>query len=560
MLKSLYIKNIALISQLNVDFSDKLNIFSGETGSGKSIIIDSLNFMLGAKADKTMIRSNETSATVEGDFDIGEREDVKSLLADFNIEADDDIIISRVLTTTGKNEIRINGKLVTLSMLREISHKLVDVHGQSEHFLLNKVATHLELLDKFGKNDVEKALNTYKIEYDKYQDIIKELNSFGGNESERARLIDLYDYQIKEIEEFDLKEGEEEQLNAKFVMITNVEKIASNLNACIEALTSDGGAINSLSEGYSFLSSISNLNEQFPQLIERIKSARIECEDIGDTLTQIEESLNFDEREADTVAERLEKIKSLKRKYGNSFEDIQKYLQRVKGEYDKLVNASERIEQLNIDKEKALIAMERRAKELTAIRKQKAEQLSQLIVSELFTLGMEHATSEVYFKEGEFINMFGAKGADDVEFMFSANLGEPLKPLVKVISGGEMSRFMLGLKTITASLDDIGTLVFDEIDSGISGKIAHVVAEKFIKLSQLRQVIVITHLPQIAAAGDKNFLISKGVVGNHTESMIEVLNDKEKIKEIARLSGAKELTQNAVFSANELINTYKRTL
>lgn len=557
MLKSLYIKNIALISKLSIDFSQKINIFSGETGAGKSIIIDSLNFMLGAKADKTLIRSGENTAVVEGVFDIGEKVDIRNKLEDFNIDVEDDVIISRSMTVLGKSEIRINGKVVTLSMLREISSKLVDVHGQSEHFSLNKVSTHIDLLDKFGKITIESIKNEYKKEWNNYQSIIEELNSFGGNESERARLIDLYSYQISEIEQFDLKDGEEEELNTKFYMISNVEKLANNINLSIMRLEGDEGAITALVDTQSYINNISNIDNKYAQLLDRIKSTRLEIEDVAETLSQSLNDLNFDDREADRIADRLEKIKGLKRKYGRDYEEIQKYLNKTRVEYDKLVNATERIEQLLDLKKDSLEQLKIVGNKLTKERKEQGKCFSKSIVAELASLGMDNATFTVDFKEDSFENLMGSNGADSVEFMFSANLGEPLKPLIKVISGGEMSRFMLGLKSITASLDNIDTLVFDEIDSGISGKIAHVVGEKFIKLGSNRQVIVITHLPQIAAIGDNNFLITKGVVEEHTESKITLLNKDGKIREVARLSGAKELTQNVIDSAIELISIYK---
>ncbi len=558
MLKSILIKNIALIKELSVCFDEKINVFSGETGAGKSIIIDALEFLLGAKADKSLIRHGEDSAIVEGVFDIFDNTSVKATLVELGFSEDDELLITRSMTASGRNEIRINGRASTLSMLREITSKLVDVHGQSEHFALSKVATHLELLDKFGSDEILEKKQNFEKEYNVLTGLKKELASFGGNERERARLIDLYSFEIEEIEEAKLQDGEEEELNARFSLVTHAEKIAAALSAAHEELSGETGGIGVISCAKDSLSMIDSLSDEIPPLKERLKGCLIELEDISETINDIAEKLDFDEREADTIAERLEKIKTLKRKYGKNIEEIFAYLEKTRAEYDKLTNAAEEIERLTFEIEKQTEKLRKLGAELTIIRKKVAKSFSERIVSELKELGMENADFAVSFLDGEFEELLSKGGIDSVEFMFSANLGEPLMPLVKVISGGEMSRFMLGLKSITAGIDNIGTLVFDEIDTGISGKIAHVVAEKFIKLSKNCQLLVITHLPQIAATGDENLLISKSVVDNHTETSIRILSEEEKISEIVRLTGAKEESSAAKENARELFEHYRK--
>ncbi|MBR2070213.1 MAG: DNA repair protein RecN, partial [Clostridia bacterium] len=304
------------------------------------------------------------------------------------------------------------------------------------------------------------------------------------------------------------------------------------------------------------ISYIDNLDKRLPDIKSRINSCLIEINDVADTLTEILDGLNFDDREADKIADRLERIKALKRKYGQTYQDIMRYLEKTKKEYDKLKNASERIADLLLDIDFAKQEIKKIGGELTKARKDVAQQFSKKITDELRNLGMENAQFDVMFKEGDFEELLSKNGLDEVEFMFSANLGEPLMPLIKVISGGEMSRFMLGLKSITAELDSISTLVFDEIDTGISGKIAHVVAEKFVKISKTKQLIIITHLPQIAATGDNNLLISKSAVDGHTETKIKSLNGEEKILELVRLSGAKEANDIAITSAKQLEEHY----
>lgn len=556
MLNNLYIKNIALISELTIDFHDTLNIFTGETGSGKSIIIDSLNFMLGAKTDKSLIRHGQEIAQVEGVFSIENRQDVKDALAEINLPQDDALIISRSMSQTGKNEIRLNGKVVTLSMLREISHKLVDVHGQSEHFMLSKVSSHLELLDKFGGVEIKNLKDEFAKSYEKLQTLKKELESFGGSPAERQRLIDLYSFQVKEIEDASLYDGEEEELDERFKVVTNIEKIATHIGGAIEALSNDDGAMTTVGSAFENLGYISDLNDRFSQLHERLKSLKFEIADIESVLQEESDSLSFDEKEADKIAERLETIKKLKRKYGNTILKILEYGEKTAVECDKLSKCEDEIERINGDLEKVYTQLNQKGKVLTDARKTVAKEFEKTIVKELRELGMENSNFEVEFKDGNFESLLSRNGLDSVEFMFSANLGEPLKPLIKVISGGEMSRFMLGLKSISSDLDNIDTMIFDEIDTGISGKVAHVVAEKFVKISRKHQVIVITHLPQISATGDRNFLISKSVIDGQTLTSIKLLNSSEKVVEIARLSGAKELTESIVAHAKELIDMY----
>ncbi|MEG2116670.1 MAG: DNA repair protein RecN [Clostridia bacterium] len=557
MLNSLYIKNIALISELTINFNDGLNVFSGETGAGKSIIIDSLNFMLGAKTDKTLIRHGEDVASVEGVFTIDDdRQDIKKTLADMNLPEDDTFIISRSMSIQGKNEIRLNGKIVALSMLREISKKLVDVHGQSEHFMLSNVSSHLELLDKFGGEELKKLKEVFAKAYDDLMSLKKELASFGGSPEERQHLIDLYSFQIQEIEEAELYEGEEDELKERFKIVTNVEKIATYLSGAIEALSSDEGAMTNVGIAYDNLGYISDLNEKFKDLRDRLKSVKFELSDIESTLSDESDSLSFDEKEADKIAERLDKIKNLKRKYGKDIAEILNYLEKTTAECDKLSRCETEIERIDGEMKRVNSDVSQKGEKLTNARKQKAKLFEKTIITELQELGMENSTFEVAFADGDYESLLTRNGLDSVEFMFSANLGEPLKPLIKVISGGEMSRFMLGLKSISSDLDNIDTMIFDEIDTGISGKIAHVVAEKFIKISRHHQVIVITHLPQIAATGDTNFLISKGVTNGHTLTSIKELSESDKVVEIARLSGGRELTDAIMAHSKELIEMY----
>ena len=558
MLQSLFINNIALIEKLNIDFHSELNIFSGETGAGKSIIIDSLNFMLGAKTDKTLIRNGENQAVVQGVFDISKRADIKILMEEIGLEEEDLLIVSRLMSVKGKNEIRINGKVVTLSMLREISHKLVDVHGQSEHFMLSKVTAHLELVDNFAKSTITKIKEDFANAYTKLNNLQKELGAFGGSEAEMQRLIDLYSFQVKEIDEANLEIGEEESLLEKYKIIMNIEKISSNLSGAITSLSGEAGALTTVGSAFTQLNTIASMNDKITGLVERLKVIKFECADIDESLKDVQGDLAFDERESDKITDRIEQIKKLKRKYGADVNAVLVFRDKAKAEYDKLTSSEELIADLKINIEKQENITLNIAEKLSEERKIKSAELEKYIVTELKELGMENSRFEVMFKDNERKTMTKSTGLDDVEFMFSANLGEPMKPLIKVISGGEMSRFMLALKSITSELDDIDTMIFDEIDSGISGKIAHVVAEKFIKISRHQQIIVITHLPQIASTGDCNLFITKAVENGATKTSISPLSQQEKILEVARLSGGNELTNATLAHAEELISHYDK--
>ena len=559
MLDSLTIKNVALIKQATISFDKGLNCLSGETGSGKSLIIDSLSLLLGEKADKTIISYGENFAYVEAVFTTTNL-DALNVLEEFGLEKENTIIISRKITTDGKNECRVNGKMFTLSMLKKLTQPLMDLHGQFQHQSLLKVSNHLPFLDNLGDKNFIKLKREFVDLYNNYIQINSNLNELTEDDSERERLIDLYRYQIDEITEANFQEGEDEELKAFHTMVSNSEKIAEILNSSINLLEGDsyiGGAIEQTSKIKSSLASGTKYTDKIIDLSERIQSVNVELKDILDSLYLVKEDLVVDEREVLVKEARLDLLNSFTKKYGRTINDINNYLETISIEYDKLVNSAEIIEELKAKKSKILTQIKVVGDQLTNERKTLANTIEGKINAELQQLGMKNAIFKVNFVNDEDFNI---SGYDNIEFMFSANAGVPVRPLAKVASGGEMSRLMLAIKNISAGKDGIETMIFDEIDSGVSGHIAGVLAEKMHDISKGRQIICVTHLPQICAMADINYYISKYSDGYNTQTNLEVLSSEKKVEEVARLTGGNK-TELALSHAKELIeqaNMYKK--
>ncbi|MFI3164710.1 MAG: DNA repair protein RecN [Bacillota bacterium] len=552
MLKVINLKNIALIKEGEINLTSGLNIFSGETGAGKSIIVDAMNFLLGAKADKNLIRHGETEAFASGVFDIFDRADVQSLLAEIGIEEDETLIISRKMQVDGRNEIRICGKICTLSMLKSITSKIFDVHGQSEHFALSKSSYQERLVDKFAKND--EIREEFAENFAKYKEIQTEMDEFSGNGDERERQIDVYRYQIAEIEEANLQNGEEEELAEKFKLFSSAEKLKEALYECAGNL-SDENALGYIGAAATALSRIAKFGGDFEEISARLSSVSAEVEDIFETVKDKLESVDFDEEEINRVGERLDTIKRLKRKYGDSISEIEVFHKNTCEKLEKLENAEFHLAKLEKQLGEISAKLEKIGEKLTKIREEKAKLLASQIENELHEVGMENAVFSVAFEKLQLQNAT-SRGLDKMEFMFSANLGESQKPLAKIISGGEMSRFMLAMKNITASIENIDSMLFDEIDTGISGNVGHLVSEKFISIAKKHQVIAISHLPQICASGKSNFYIYKESENGQTFTHIKQLSRAEKIAEVSRLSGGDNSVQSLEF-AESLVAKYE---
>ncbi len=551
MLCQLSIENIALIDKLELELKNGLNILSGETGAGKSIIIDSLNFVLGERADKSLIRFGTDKASVEAVFEDYLTPSIKDCLDDLGIEAEDVLILRRKMSADGKNECRINGRISTLSALKSLTELLVDIHGQHEHQSLLKSTNHIKLLDKLGEKKIATVKGEVEKNFDDYTSLKKEFLRF-GNADERERKLDILSFQIDEIEKADVKDGEEDELLSARKRIRNMEKIISALEGAKNLLDGyDSQSVSaSIKNANSLLNTISSYDENIVPIADRLDSCKVEITDISETLSDMLQKLDFDSRSAEQIEERLEVVRTILRKYGGSYESLQKFYEEATKEAQTLSNATERVERLETEIKVAAEKLFASAKELSQERRKIADKFEKDITKELCDLGMGGSTFKVEIETTDDVDQISANGADSVEFMISPNVGEPLKPLAKIISGGEMSRFMLAFKNILAGVDDIGTMVFDEIDTGISGNISQVVSEKMCNISRARQVVAVTHMPSLASMADNHYLISKSTENGKTLTHVDLLKDDT--DEVARLIGGNDYSIYAVPHAKEM--------
>ena len=552
MLRTLYLKNVALVDEAEIAFSEGLNVLSGETGAGKSVILDSIDFVLGAKADKGMIRSGQSECSVRAEFSC-DPELLRPVLEELDLEESDTLLIVRRLNADGRSSLRVNGCPMTAAMLRKLTSRLVDVHGQSEHFFLLKEANQLRLLDQIaGTKEAREKVGELLKERRALQE---KLSSLGGDEGERERRADILRFQIEELENAALKEGEEEELLALRTKYQNAEKILGGLKTVRDALLSDGGAADAVNIAHRGLLSIVRYGD-YDALSERLENALAELEDIGETAESLAEELDIDEREAERVESRLDEIRSLKKKYGGSVEEALSFLARAREELSLLENSAEECEKLRVRLENNSALLYATCRKLTELRKAGAEGFTERVVGELRTLNIPSARFEIAFEpySEEDLPRVNSDGLDRVRFLFSANAGEPPKELGKIISGGEMSRFMLAVKAQLSSLGSIGTYIFDEIDAGIGGKTARVVAEKFSAIARSTQIIAVSHLAQIAAFADREFLIEKQEAEGRTFSRIRLLGEEERREELVRLLGG-DRSESALRHADELLES-----
>lgn len=551
-------KNCALIEELRLSLDRNLNILTGETGAGKSIIIDALNLCLGSKYDRSFLRKGTDKGLIEIVF-YTENQKVIDFLEESEIDVEDDnlIIVSRVIFSDGKSSARVNGRTVKISSLKHITGMMVDVHGQHQNNALLDTETHIEFLDLFGGDYLDKYKKDYRKTYNKYSEVRKSLNILNENKDDMQiqREIDLLNFQINEISSANLNEGEYQELLQTREIYRNSEKIYNKLNLCYEGI--HNGEINVVDligivskELYDIAEYDVKL-EEFSNDIERIM---YELQDISSGIRDYKEHINFEPYVLEQIEIRINEINNLRRKYGDTIEDILKFYDKTVHRLDEIINRDEKVEELK----KELTSLEEeltlKATELTLARKELAIKLEKLLLVELESLNMKHVSFRVKFTEGEFTY----DGKDNVEFMVSFNLGEDMKPINKVASGGEMSRFMLAFKTILADIDGTDTLVFDEIDTGISGVAAQIVGEKLANISIKKQIVCITHLPQIAANATTHFCIEKNVHNYRTFTNIKKLNENTRVEEIARLISGSKITEKTIDHANEIIEIAKQ--
>lgn len=560
MLERLHIKNIALIDEADIEFCDGLNILSGETGSGKSVILDSINFVLGSKTDRSMIRYGESMAQVRAEFSVSENSEAAQRLRDLDIDTDGEIIISRRFSLDGKSSIKINGNTVTAAMLKSVTQRLVDVHGQSEHFYLLDERNQLKVIDGLcGEEGTAVKVSLKSLIADKhiYQ---KKIDELGGDAQERERKLDLLSYQINEIEKANLKDGELDDLLSQRLIFNNSEKLLEACSSVQTSLSDDGCGIDCISTAIRQLAPIAHISQEYSELLDRLENLRTEAEDIASTASDLSDGLNFDERQAEYVEERISQIRNLIKKYGTNESEVLNFLEKAKEQYNLLNEGAAAIEKYEKKVNELNSEIYANCIKLSELRKSAANKFCANVENELKTLNIPNAKFTVDFKDfnENTANLNSVDGSDDVVFMFSANKGEPLKPLNKVISGGEMSRFMLAIKTqLKGDKNGISTYIFDEIDSGISGYTAKTVAEKFIEIAKEKQIIAVSHLPQVSAASDCQFLIYKTEVDGKTVTRINKLTESEKVEEIIRLTGSVN-SEAARTHAEELISQFKK--
>lgn len=565
MLSRLSIKNVALIESADIEFGEGLNVLSGETGAGKSVILDSVNFVLGAKADRSMIRYGETECFVKAEFIVPENSKAVEILREMDVETDGDIIISRKFSETGKNAIKINGNTVTAAMLRSVTDSLVDVHGQSEHFFLLKESNQLKTLDNVIGSPIDEKKEELARLIKEKKSIRESMQMLGGDEKERGRRLDILQFQINEIETVDMKEGEEEELLAKRNKIVNLEKLISAVREATEAISGENGVADGLLYASRAVSGITRLDDSYAAVGEKIESLLSDAQDVSETLSDIGNELYFDENEAEETETRLDAIKALKRKYGANKSEIDEYLEKLREEFDLLSDCEGQYARLNDELFKTNKKIFALCREITALRKKYGKEFCKSVTEELKTLNITSAQFDIRFEDytEEDVDKANKNGLDELCFMFSANAGEPMKSLGKIISGGEMSRFMLSIKTRLSDLNGISTYIFDEIDAGISGQTAKVVSEKLARISKNTQVIAVSHLAQIASMSDKEFLIQKQETNGKTLTKVTALTEKEHIQEIVRLLGGTVEDEYAVKHAEELwkqAKDYKTTI
>ena len=534
MLQSLTIRNIALIDELTIELGNGFNVLTGETGAGKSLIIDSLALLLGEKADKGLISYDKEFASVEAVFQT-DAEDILSKMEEFGLERENTIIIYRKLSLDGKNECRVNGKSFTLSMLKMITSPLMDLHGQFQHQELLKQSVQLKTLDEFGVREIGKIKNEFKEFFYKLKQVNKQLKSYNFDSKDREKLLDMYSFQINEIEEAHFVSGEEEELKEFRMKVLNQEKIIDSLKRSMSFFGDSGLTYQIKRLEREFDDVVKYLPEK-NDLLERISSIKYEIEDVENEIESASEDLYFDEYSATQNEKRLDLLTSLKKKYGSSVDEINLYLDKIKIEYEKLQNSAEIVEKLEIEREKLINLLKLKANELTETRKNIAEIFVKKVKENLAELSMKSAKFEIVFEQLDETSC-DENGFDKIEFMFTANSGQPLKPLSKVASGGEMSRFMLSVKNVTADIVSVDTMIFDEIDTGISGDTANALAVKLASIGKNHQVICVTHLAQVASFGSTHFFISKFDDNGKTKTQLNLLEDSSRVAEIARLIG-----------------------
>ena len=521
MITTIHIKNIGIIEDITIDFNQGLNILTGETGAGKTLIIDSLGILAGGRFSKEMIRKGEEYSYVEACLFLPNHENA--------IEGN--IIVSREICTNGRNMCKINGRMVTVNELKEFMKPIIDIHGQQDNQVILDKNSHIGYLDSFIGEEIETLKEEYRKQYNQYCEINRLLAENYGDETEKERKLDLLKYQLKEIQVAGLKMGEEEELEEKHRKMMHAEKVMQNLAEANGALSNQ--TIDSVNIAIRALEKIEEIDSSYAEKLVNLKNIYYEVQELTRDISSMQEEDEWDVREQEAVEERLDTLFSLKRKYGNSIEAVMEYAEKL----EKQIEEIENMDEINQKRRKELVEIEKTLQQLGnnmhEVREKYAKKLSRLVNQELSDLEMKQAQFTVGIKKK---SQYQKNGIDEVEFYICTNVGEEAKPLIKIASGGEMSRIMLAIKSVLAEIDRVPVLIFDEIDTGISGIAANAVGQKMKRIAKYHQVLCITHLANIAAKGDYNYYISKKVKENHTVTQIEQLNEERTLQEIARIA------------------------
>ena len=555
MLSLLHIENIAVIQTADIQFDKGFNVLTGETGAGKSIVVDAIGAIIGERTSRDLIRTGAKSSLVNAVF-TGLPE--LDWFRENGVGPDEEgnLLIQREIQPDGKNICRINGRLITVSQLRQLGRLLLNIHGQHDGQQLLDERCHLDYLDGFGATGAELA--AYRICYDKLAAIRREISSLRMDEAEKARRIDSLEFQIGELERAELRSGEEEELTERRDLLRNAGKLMESVEGAHLALSGDDereGAAALLGEAEQSLHAAGRISTQAAELLEKLVELRCAADDIAEQIRDLRDAFDFEPGELDQIESRLDVLHRLKKKYGDSVDEMLDYLDRCKKELDEIQFSTDTIARLEKEQSKALADARKAAETLSQSRKKAAKALEQRIQSELAQLDMPKVRFQVEFgpKPGEFA--MDDTGMDEVQFLMSANVGEDLKPIQKIASGGELARIMLALKNVLAENDQVGTMVFDEVDTGVSGRAAQKVAEKLADVAHAKQVLCVTHLPQLAAMADVHFSVEKGERGGRTYTQVERLTRQRRCEELARLTSGEHITDATLGAAGELLDS-----
>ncbi|EAF4327247.1 DNA repair protein RecN, partial [Listeria monocytogenes] len=553
MLQEMTIKNFAIIESLSLTFQEGMTVLTGETGAGKSIIIDALGLLVGGRGSADFIRHGEERLELQGLFALAEDNlACRNALIENGIDASDDmVVLERSLFRSGKNSCRINGKLVTTVLLRQIGSKLIDIHSQHEHQELMNEEFHLSLLDRFASDKIKLALTKYQTNFKEYQTIEKEWQNWTKNERELAQRLDMLRFQQQEIENANLQAGEEDRLLEQKNILANFEKLNENLQGAYAAIQGEPGGLEFVGEAMRQMETAASIHTDYKAVSEAISSSYYMLEDSMSQIRQSLDQLEFQPEELNQIESRLNDLNQLKRKYGKTIEDIIQYEQEISSEMEKLTDSESHVGHLETKLATLKTELTKQAATLTDIRKKAAVTLEKQIKQELNQLYMEKAIFSVRFEANKM--ELTELGQDSVVFYMSTNPGEPLKPLAKIASGGELSRMMLALKTIFSRHQGITSIIFDEVDTGVSGRVGQAIAEKIYAVSVGSQVLCISHLPQVAAMANHHYYITKKVQNKRTTTSVTVLKGVEKVEEISRMIAGIEVTELTKQHAKEMI-------